>query len=65
MAVSEFDALERVIESCRDEIARAEHQLGKGSADSFEKYREMVGVIRGLRHVESFVVDLYKKLESY
>ena len=38
--------------------------LNGGGAKSFDEYRHVCGVIRGLTHAETFVNDLVQKMET-
>jgi len=38
--------------------------LGGGGAKSFDEYRHVCGVIRGLTHAESILKDLVQKMET-
>ena len=38
--------------------------LNGGGAKTFDEYRHVCGVIRGLTHAENFVNDLVQKMET-
>ena len=38
--------------------------LNGGGAKTFDEYRHVCGVIRGLTHAETFVNDLVQKMET-
>jgi|TARA_R110000796_G_C14515140_1_gene430287 hypothetical protein len=50
-----FDVLEKNIV---DQISAAEEHLGGGACDDYAQYREVVGLIRGLKVSLSYVNDL-------
>ena len=38
--------------------------LNGGGAKTFDEYRHVCGIIRGLTHAENFVKDLVQKMET-
>jgi len=40
------------------------HFLNGGGAKSFDEYRHVCGVIRGLTHAETLVKDLVQRMEN-
>ena len=39
--------------------------LSGGGAKTFDEYRHVCGIIRGLSHVETIVKDLVQKMENF
>jgi len=58
------DFVELLIDNFKQQVDSKETALGKGSAQDYAEYREMVGRLRGLREAIETVKDLAKKLES-
>ena len=50
----------QLLEDSRDSI----NFLADGEAKSFDEYRHVCGVIRGLTFAETFVNDLVQKMET-
>jgi hypothetical protein len=57
MARTVFDVL---IEKLQDQEESMKTYLAGGSPDDFAKYREVVGVVRGLRYAQQTIEDLAK-----
>lgn len=57
MARTVFDVL---IEKLQDQEESMTTYLAGGAADDFAKYREVVGVVRGLRYAQQTIEDLAK-----
>ena len=48
-----------------DKLKEAQHtHLSGGGAKSFDEYRHVCGVIRGLTHAETIVKDLVQRMEQ-
>lgn len=58
-----------VIEAALKELRERREQLSNGLANSaaknFEEYRFICGEIRGLTTVETYLIDLAKRLEQF
>jgi hypothetical protein len=46
------------------EIGNYTEDLAEGRCETHEKYKELCGLIRGLRLAEQLLIDLVKKAES-
>jgi len=56
-----FSHVAKEIDKLRD--GQVSH-LANGGAQSFDEYRHVCGVIRGLTHAESIIKDLVQKMET-
>ena len=61
MASTVFEVLQ---ENLDGDIARATQHLTGGGAQDFASYKEMVGLVRGLRAAKQYVSDLSRNMED-
>jgi hypothetical protein len=57
--------VEQIISEVRSEIDAQKETFTGGQVKDYPTYREHVGIVRGLRHVETFLVDMHARIESY
>jgi hypothetical protein len=58
-----MNAIEAAVKELRDRRARLSDALANRSANTFEEYQFMCGEIRGLTAIESYLIDLAKRME--
>jgi len=58
------DFVKRMQDRLATRQADYEHELGKGSANSFEDYRKRVGKIEGLKEVATMLDEELDKLKE-
>lgn len=49
--------------ACEEEISKYQQSLGEGAADDYPAYREMVGLIKGLRGALALSEQIGKDME--
>lgn len=57
-------AFEVLLEKIREDLAARKEVLLQGGVASFEQYRELTGVIRGLALAEQHINDLARLMED-
>ena len=62
--MDDISVLERVRNEIVEEIESNTDRLSRGFVAYYPAYRELVGIIRSLRAMEQFVIDLYKKIQE-
>ena len=58
-----MNAIEAAIKELRDRREQITDSLANRSAKTFDEYQFMCGEIRGLTAIESYLIDLAKRLE--
>jgi hypothetical protein len=57
--------LHLLIKQIDDKVEHLQEAIGNGSARDFAEYKEMVGVVKGLRTARLNATDLLDKLEEF
>lgn len=57
-------AFEVLLEKVREDLNMRKTALVDGGVTSFEQYRELAGVIRGLALAEQHILDLARNMED-
>lgn len=60
-----MNAIEAALKELRDRRAQLTDGLANSAAKNFEEYRFICGEIRGLTTVETYLIDLAKRLEQF
>lgn len=58
-----MNAIEAAIKELRERRIQLSDAVANRSAKTYDEYQYMCGEIRGLTHVESYLIDLAKRME--
>jgi hypothetical protein len=64
MDVMTMDVLQVLREKLRADMNNYTDDLANGQCSSFEQYKELCGVIRGLAYAERHLIDLAENIEK-
>jgi len=64
MDVVTMDALQVLRDKLRADMNNYTDDLANGQCSSFEQYKELCGVIRGLAYAERHLIDLAENIEK-
>ena len=64
MDVLTMNALQVLREKLRTDMNNFTDDLANGQCSSFEQYKELCGVIRGLAYAERHLIDLAENIEK-
>jgi len=59
-----MDVLQTLRDKLRSDMNNFTDDLANGQCSSFEQYKELCGVIRGLAYAERHLIDLAENLEK-
>ena len=59
-----MDILGHIRGRIQDDIAAVKEDMAKGAADTYDKYREQVGMIRALRRTLSVLDEMSKNMRE-
>ena len=62
--MNDYKVLSHIVREIDKLRAAQQTHLSGGGAKSFDEYRHVTGVIRGLTHAESIVKDLVQRMEQ-
>lgn len=64
MDLTTLSVFEALREKLRADMNNFTDDLANGQCSSFEQYKELCGVIRGLAYAERHLIDLAEKIEK-